>query len=133
MRWPIANPIKTQGYRIGHRAIDMVTTKTPVRGQPVVAPTPGKVIATGKNALYIGGWYVIVRSSKGTHKEHYVGHLLKGSTIVKVGQTVKEGQKLARIGRTGFVIGKSAYHVHYQIREYNGGALLNPEKVYKPL
>lgn len=45
-------------------------------------------------------------------------HLHKGSIIVKVGDTVKAGQKIAELGNTGW---STAPHLHFEIWESSDG------------
>lgn len=125
MIYPVKDHRVTQGFSAAHQALDLIPKTGKALGSPILAPMTGKVIAVGTNPNYIGGLYVIVREDYKDHLEHYAGHHSK--TLVKVGQRVKEGQKIALMGATGQATGP---HCHYQIRKPNAGALLNPDKVY---
>lgn len=57
--------------------------------------------------------------------EFYTGH--HDRIHVRVGQRVTEGQHIADVGATGQATGP---HVHFQIRQFGGGALMNPYTVY---
>lgn len=122
MRYPLDSFTISQGFHPGHQAIDLAAWQ----GTPVLSPMAGTVIKVGSDPKYVGGRYVIVRESYKEKLEHYTGHHSK--VIVRVGDRVKEGQKIAEVGMTGTATGP---HVHYQIRKYNYGELLNPLNVYK--
>lgn len=121
MRYPLDNFTVTQGYSSAHTGIDLAQPS----GTPVKSPVTGTVIAVGTNPSYIGGRYVIVKEDGGNGYEYYTGH--HNSTYVSVGQRVAEGQVIATVGATGQATGP---HVHFQIRQSGGGALLNPTTVF---
>lgn len=78
-------------------------------GTPVYASQSGKVTYTGYKGHY--GKTVIL-----SHQQGYTtvyGHLDK--IVVKKGQTVKQGQKIATVGNTGRSTGP---HLHFEIRRY---------------
>lgn len=128
MRWPLDNVVITQGYRenpnlygygsFGHTGIDLQASI----GTPVLSPVTGTVIGVGTNPSYVGGLYVIVRQDGGERWECYMGHL--SQTLVSVGQQVGEGQVVAKSGATGNVTGP---HVHFQVRHFGAGDLVNPQ------
>lgn len=121
MRYPLDNFTVSQGYHAGHQAIDL----TSPMGTPVKSPVTGTVIARGDNPSYIGGLYLIVREDSPNRYEYYMGH--HSVNHVGVGARVTEGQHIANVGMTGTATGP---HVHFQIRKFNSGALMNPVEVY---
>ncbi|MFH0714787.1 MAG: M23 family metallopeptidase [Candidatus Diapherotrites archaeon] len=48
----------------------------------------------------------------------YYGHIQKGSARVKVGQKVKSGQTIAKVGRTGWMANLPEPHVHFMVGKY---------------
>lgn len=128
MIYPVPNH-KISGYGyiwLFHMALDLAPKSGQAAGSPILAPMAGTVIAVGTNPNYVGGLYVIIREDHKDRLEHYTGHHRR--ILVKVGQKVKEGQKIAEMGATGQAQG---FHTHWQIRRPNAGALLNPTKVYE--
>lgn len=130
MRYPLDSVTITQGYRanpntrgygaFGHPGVDLRASV----GTSVKSEVIGTVKAVGTNPKYIGGLYVIIRQADKPNYEFYTGHLSK--ILVKVGQTVKEGQEIAKSGMTGSA---TAPHVHYQVRKANAGELVDPTKL----
>jgi murein DD-endopeptidase MepM/ murein hydrolase activator NlpD len=118
-RWPLDKYRITQRYHFWHKGTDLAN----VAGTPVKASASGKVIYVVYGHK-IGGNYVGIKDAKGY--EYYTGH--HSSISVKTGQTVKEGQVIARVGSTGLATGP---HVHYQIKNAKG-QLLNPEVFHAP-
>lgn len=107
--------------------------------QPVQAPAAGRVAAVyaqqpdndngqdffnpqemvGKDPLLLYGNYVVIDHGRGEFS--LMGHLRQGSVQVKVGDQVRAGQVLAKVGSSG-----SSYfpHLHYELRT---GPALNVE------
>jgi len=86
----------------------------------VRATADGRVIEAGYNATF--GWYV--RIDHGNGFSTLYGHNKK--ILVKRGQEVRRGQKIAIMGSTGRSTGP---HLHYEIR-YKGRAI-NPTRFLK--
>ena len=81
-----------------------------------------KVAQTGYNGG--NGSYVTI-----DHGDGYVAsylHLKKNSILVKKGETVQKGQKIATMGTTG-----SSTGVHLDFRIKKNGEYINPMKLYK--
>lgn len=121
MRWPLDSFVISQGYSSTHEALDLAAPA----GAPIKSAVSGTVVAVNNtDPNYIGGLYVIVREAGGAQREFYTGHA--SAVHVGVGQAVKEGDHVADVGQTGLATGP---HVHYQIRQFNGGSLINPADV----
>ena len=86
-----------------HEGLD-ISNRT---GTPIVAPADGIVSDSG-NDLAIGKSLVL---SHGFGMITRYGHLSK--TLVRLGQKVKRGEKIAEIGSTGKTTGP---HLHYEVR-----------------
>lgn len=122
MKYPLAHFTFNEGYTVHPPAIDLAAPE----GTPVRSPMKGTVISVGRDPSYIGGLYVIVRESSLAKYEHYMGHLSRIDT--HIGAAVKEGQTIGKVGHTGQATGP---HTHYQVRKYNGGALISAKSLYK--
>ena len=91
------------GVRTFHAGIDIATPT----GTPVYAYTNGTVVAAGWDNSY--GKYIKI--SHGNGLETLYLHL--SSFEVSVGDSVKVGQKIAKVGNTGFSTGS---HLHFEVR-----------------
>lgn len=96
-----------------HEGIDIANQ----RGTPVVAPGAAQVIFVGQDKAQ--GRLVALDHGYGIITRY--GHL--DSILVKEGERVKRGQKIATIGNTGLSTGP---HLHYEIQV--AGRPVNPEK-----
>lgn len=89
-------------------------------GKPVLAVAAGKIVVAidgvpdipiGKMDKYnVGGNQLIIELAPGEYA--YYAHLQPGSQSVKVGDVVKAGQVIARIGNSG---NTSEPHLHFQL------------------
>lgn len=79
-----------------------------IAGVPVLAPASGKVIDVGYQQ-YGGGNYVYILHDDGlvSHYEHLM------SVYVKVGDVLKQGQPIGRVGATG---GNWEPHLHFTVK-----------------
>ena len=96
-----------------HTGLDIANST----GTPIKAAASGTVVFAGTKGSY--GRMVII--SHGNGVQTYYGHC--SSLDVSVGQTVSQGQVIAKMGSTGNSTGP---HLHLEIR-VNGSAL-NPQK-----
>jgi murein DD-endopeptidase MepM/ murein hydrolase activator NlpD len=111
------------GYRIDplngrkafHTGVDLIAPP----GTPVMAAAGGVVAQVGYLAEY--GNIVDVDHDNGLTSRY--AHLSK--SLVKVGDVVMKGQKIALVGATGRVTGP---HLHFEVREK--GIPLNPNKFF---
>lgn len=100
-----------KGASTNHQGIDWAC---PV-GTAVMASSTGTVTRAGWGSGY--GYVVYIRHADG--RETRYGHLSK--VLVKAGQTVQQGQKIALSGNTGRSTGP---HLHFEIRI--GAQAVNP-------
>lgn len=91
------------GYYRNHDGIDIGNPQYPT----IYSAGSGKVVFTGKNSGY--GNYVIIDHGNGFRTVY--AHLKSYS--VKVGDWVKKGQKIAKMGNTGTSTGT---HLHFEIQ-----------------
>lgn len=114
-RKPVAGGVLTSPYgaRWGtiHRGVDW---GVPV-GTAVMASSGGVVTRSG----WFGGYGICVDIRHPDGKVTRYGHLSK--TLVSVGQTVTQGEVIARSGNTGQSTGP---HIHFEIQV--GGTAVNP-------
>jgi murein DD-endopeptidase MepM/ murein hydrolase activator NlpD len=102
---PLPGGHKTQGLH-GHNAVDL---GAPV-GTPIYAAAEGKVIISKNDGGWNGGYgnYVVITHTNNTQTLY--GHA--SVTLVNVGDTVKKGQLIARVGQTGHATGP---HLHVEV------------------
>ena len=119
--WKVSfrHPLKNRGWLSadfydypGHNGIDYAAPY----GTPVYASAEGKVTLARWYGEY--GWCVILQHADGV--ETLYAH--NSRLLVRVGQTVKQGEKIAEVGSTGNSTGN---HLHFELR-VNG-------KFYDPL
>ena len=101
------------GRRVHHSGIDFAGKL----GSDIVAVASGVVTFAGRRSGY--GNLVEVNHGKGYSTRY--GHCLK--IDVKVGDTIKKGQVLAKMGTTGRSTGP---HVHFEV--LNNGRAVNPKR-----
>jgi murein DD-endopeptidase MepM/ murein hydrolase activator NlpD len=93
-------------------------------GTPVVAPRGGVVTTVQYQAGGAGNYVVL--DAEGEDYDYVFMHLKTGSTVVKVGQHVRTGQRLGDVGATGDATGP---HLHFEIWQgawYGGGHPIDP-------
>ena len=101
----------TRGASTYHKGVDWATPT----GTAVMASSGGTVIRAGWGSGY--GYVVYIRHPDG--RETRYAHLSK--VLVKSGETVKQGQKIALSGNTGRSTGP---HLHFEI--LINGSQVNP-------
>lgn len=77
---------------------------------PIYAAAGGKIQRTG--FCPIGGNYIRILHSNGVVT--YYGHLSK--ILVSPGQAVSQGSVIGYMGNTGFTIGATGCHIHFEVR-----------------
>ncbi len=79
-------------------------------GRPVVASAGGTIQRTGYHGT--AGNYVRILHPNGVVT--FYGHL--SSILVSQGQSVSQGQRIGLIGNTGYTVGSTGCHVHFEVR-----------------
>jgi murein DD-endopeptidase MepM/ murein hydrolase activator NlpD len=110
------------GFRRGvfHAGLDITACK----GDPILACADGTVVATGSRKGYRSyGQTVLVDHGRNvfTHYAH------ASRVLVRPGQKVKKGEKIALIGATGRA---TSPHLHLEVRV--GNQMLNPYPYFSP-
>ena len=95
-----------------HRGIDICVSGG-TEGKNIIAAQSGKVIHSGTGHWTIGN-AVIIDHGNGLSTAYYHCSAL----LVSVGQTVKQGQVIARAGHTGNTTGP---HLHFEVRVNKNG------------
>lgn len=117
--WPTEGKI-TRGFSFannaGHKGIDIKAN----RGQSVHASQEGVVVYAGKGLPAYGNLLIV------KHADNYLSAYAHNSKLmVGEGATVKVGQKIAEVGRTG----TTHDHLYFEIRKY--GKPVNPMRFLK--
>ena len=106
----------TQKYKSGiHNGIDLVGTGSTL--DDIIAHSDGTVVSVRKNYNKTDktggsyGNYVKIKHKNGYYTLY--AHLKYGSVKVKVGDIVKKGQLIGRMGNTGHSFGA---HLHFEVR-----------------
>jgi len=104
---PISSPCSISQGLHWYNAIDFSHGKC---GEPVFASAGGQVQKTGYHP--VAGNYVRILHPNGIVT--FYGHLSKTSSWA--GQSVSQGQIIGYIGNTGYTVGPSGCHVHFEVR-----------------
>ncbi len=97
----------TQGSHAGHlNAVDIANAC----GTPIYATSSGTVTSTG-NDYVLAGRYIWINHNG---MNALYGHLQ--SIHVSAGQTVSAGQQIGTMGNTGYTIGATGCHLHFETR-----------------
>lgn len=101
--WPTTGKVLAGFNEGGSKGIDIGGRS----GQPVLAAAPGKVVYSGNNLRGYGNLVII------KHNKTYLSAYAHNSQIlVKEGQTVSRGQKIAEMGKTD----ADSVKLHFEIR-----------------
>jgi murein DD-endopeptidase MepM/ murein hydrolase activator NlpD len=114
-RAPLAVVDISQGFRGGHRGIDL---RSPV-GTPVQAVAAGKVVKVTPGRFGYGKW-ILVDHENGVSSLY--AHLSK-ITVVE-GEAVTQETVLGEVGMTGWATGP---HLHLEV--YENGRAINPTRM----
>ena len=98
-----------------HHGVDIAVAA----GTPVHATLEGEVVGSGWDNNGAGN-YVKIRHPDGKESRYY--HL--SSRDVKVGQKIKQGDIIGKVGSTGRATGP---HLHFEVRDSNGNSM-DPQK-----
>jgi len=119
IRWPftVVVPISSGfggrsapclGCSSNHQGLDF----DPADGTAFNAVAAGEVVEVNDDG-YLGKWVVIRHDVDGLVFESMYAHMIRDSTGVEVGQIVKAGDYIGRVGNTGVTSGS---HLHLAIR-----------------
>lgn len=107
----------TEGASSNHKGIDIGAPT----GTNIVASAAGTVVVSTYS--YSAGNYVMLNHGGGV----YTVYMHASKLLVSVGDTVKQGQVIARVGSTGYSTGP---HLHFGIRV--NGTYVNPRQYVSP-
>ena len=117
MKWPLKSCTFSRGFsrkRRRHTGVDLLAPK----GTPVLAVLDGVVeVVSNGGPGFRGYGKVIVINHNGKLWTLYSHN---SSNDVKVGQRVKQGDVIAKVGRTGRA---TANHLHFEVRNAKGTPL----------
>ncbi|HEX5012694.1 MAG TPA: M23 family metallopeptidase [Candidatus Limnocylindrales bacterium] len=121
--WPVVGGgnYVSQYAHAGHMALDIAADY----GSPVVAAGGGRVIFAGWKSNG-GGWQVWINHGSGIYTTY--NHM--SSLAVGSGQSVARGQRVGRIGQSGWATGP---HLHFEVWigfPWNGGYQTNPMRYF---
>ncbi len=119
--WPTPVRTITQGFSSRHTGIDISNSKM----EAIYASADGYVEISGYQANGYGNTIVINHGSG--FKTRY-GHA--SELYVKAGEYVKQGQLIAKQGRTGRVRGVTGIHLHFEI--IKNGKQVSPLNYVRP-
>jgi murein DD-endopeptidase MepM/ murein hydrolase activator NlpD len=116
---PVKGPVRIgqgwgaprDGGRRRHQGIDLLAPA----GTPLVAVTSGHITRLSNQDRGRGGISLWLRDARGT--AYYYAH--NQHNLVRLGQPVRAGQVVARVGATGNAKGGPA-HLHFQIHPSRG-------------
>lgn len=106
---------KSSAYQPLHTGIDIAGK----RGDPITPFYPGRVVYAGQIAWGYGKHIII---DHGDNMTSIYAHL--DSMYVLPGQEVKPGDIIGGQGNTGWTVGKTGVHLHFQVNVY--GIPVNP-------
>jgi murein DD-endopeptidase MepM/ murein hydrolase activator NlpD len=118
IRWPfpVVTPISSGfggrsapclGCSTNHQGLDF----DPVDGTAFNSVAAGEVVEVNDDG-YLGKWVVIRHDVDGLQFDSLYAHMIRDSTGVEVGQKVKAGDYIGRVGNTGVTSGS---HLHLAI------------------
>ena len=107
----------TKGASSDHKGIDIGAAT----GSNIIAAAAGEVVVSTYS--YSAGNYVMLNHGGGV----YSVYMHASKLLCKVGDTVKQGQVIAKVGSTGYSTGP---HLHFGIRV--NGTYVNPSQYVNP-
>lgn len=107
----------TEGASTNHKGIDIPAPS----GSSIVAAADGKVVISTYS--YSAGNYIMIDHGGGL----ITVYMHCSQLLVKEGETVKQGQTIAKVGSTGYSTGP---HLHFGVR--SGGSYVNPSGYVSP-
>ena len=107
----------TEGASTNHKGIDIPAPS----GSSIVAAADGKVVISTYS--YSAGNYIMIDHGGGLTTVY----MHCSQLLVKEGETVNQGQTIAKVGSTGYSTGP---HLHFGVR--SGGSYVNPSGYVSP-
>ena len=107
----------TEGASTNHKGIDIPAPS----GSSIVAAADGKVVISTYS--YSAGNYIMIDHGGGLTTVY----MHCSQLLVKEGETVKQGQTIAKVGSTGYSTGP---HLHFCV--WSGGSYVNPSGYVSP-
>jgi murein DD-endopeptidase MepM/ murein hydrolase activator NlpD len=123
-RWPVVGGHNyiSQYAHAGHMAVDIAADY----GTPVVAASGGRVVFAGWKSNG-GGWQVWISHGSGMYTTY--NHM--SGLSVSTGQSVGKGQRVGRLGSSGWATGP---HLHFEVwlggMPWAGGHQVNPMRYF---
>jgi hypothetical protein len=132
----LSGPLDSDGYALtsyyGPRCLPIIHASTFHGGQdlgaadgaPLYAIADGKVVRAQADAS-AGQWLVVEHTIGGRTVQASYSHMWDADKFVRVGQTVRRGQKIAEVGSSGV---STAPHLHLEIwlGAYGSGTRVDP-------
>ncbi len=118
LAWPMRRGIVSSRFGMRWGRLHQGTDIAAPFGTPILAAGNGKVLFSGWEGGY--GELIIVDHGNGTKTKY--GHC--SLRLVKVGQSVRQGDIIGKVGSTGHSTGP---HLHYEV--IRSGQAHNPEKL----
>jgi murein DD-endopeptidase MepM/ murein hydrolase activator NlpD len=119
--WPTPVRTITQGYSSRHTGLDISDSKM----EPIYASSDGFVEISGYQTNGYGNTIVV------NHGNGFKTRYAHASELyVSAGDYVKQGQLIAKQGRTGRVRGATGIHLHFEIMK--NGVKVNPLSYVRP-
>ena len=113
--WPIRGTISSRFGTRGGKLHDGIDIRAP-RGTSIRAAARGRVVYVSEDFRNYGRIVILKHT-----KNYYTVYAHNKKNLVRVGQSVPKGKKIAMVGRSGNATGN---HLHFEIR--NGRKVINP-------
>ena len=120
--WPVPGGYVSQGFHYGHYGVDIADDY----GSTIVSPRAGTVVFAGWKSNG-GGYQVWINHGSGIYSSH--NHM--SSVAVSGGQSISKGQRIGRVGSSGWASGP---HDHFEVwigKPWESGSYrVNPLRYY---
>lgn len=103
-----------EGHLRKHNGVDIIPQRG-VMQEPIHATRGGQVIEIGHDAVY--GKFLVIDHKNGYFTKY--AHLSKIFYSADLYKTVTEGQVIGLMGNTGYTVGRTGYHLHYEVQRYD--------------
>ncbi len=117
-KWPVDGGRVAEGFGAGrgHTGVDIMKSQ----GSAIYAAKSGKVVFSTYHGAY--GNLIVIRHNNGMYT--FYSHCSK--RLVKAGEKVKRGERIAKVGATGRAYGT---HLHFEVRK-GGSVGYNDSRVF---